>query len=96
MDAADRDKVSKIKSLWIDIGARDADDARACLACGDHPRGHAADLLRVGDGGAAELHHDRPEPSLRRRRRRDRFHLSDPGVRLTGVLLGHCEPLLEA
>ena len=35
MDAADRDKVSKIKSLWIDIGARDADDARSRVAIGD-------------------------------------------------------------
>jgi endoglucanase len=35
MDAGDRDKVSKIKTLWIDIGARDADDARARVAIGD-------------------------------------------------------------
>lgn len=35
MDAADRDKVSKIKSLWIDIGAKDAADAKTRVAVGD-------------------------------------------------------------
>jgi putative aminopeptidase FrvX len=35
MDAADRDKVSKIKSLWIDIGAANADEAKAKVRVGD-------------------------------------------------------------
>ena len=35
MDAEDRKKVSKIEDLWIDIGARDGDDARAHLRVGD-------------------------------------------------------------
>jgi endoglucanase len=35
MDAADREKVSKIKSLWIDIGAKDAADARSRVRVGD-------------------------------------------------------------
>ena len=35
MDAAERDKVSKIKSLWIDIGAQDGDDARSKVSVGD-------------------------------------------------------------
>ena len=39
MDAADRDKVSKIKTLWIDIGAANADDATP---------------VRVGDAGVIE------------------------------------------
>ena len=33
----------------------------ALLARGDEPRGDALQLLRVADGGAAELHHDRAE-----------------------------------
>lgn len=35
MDPADRDKVSKMKSLWIDIGAEDADNARESVEIGD-------------------------------------------------------------
>lgn len=35
MDAEERGKVSKIKSLWIDIGAKDADDARQRVSIGD-------------------------------------------------------------
>jgi endoglucanase len=35
MDAADRDKVSKIKSLWIDIGVANADEAKAKVRVGD-------------------------------------------------------------
>lgn len=35
LDPADRDKVSAIKTLWIDIGARDADEARARVSIGD-------------------------------------------------------------
>lgn len=35
MDPADRDKVSKIKTLWIDIGAKDAKDARRKVEVGD-------------------------------------------------------------
>jgi putative aminopeptidase FrvX len=31
----DMDKVSKIRTLWIDIGAKDADDARSRVAIGD-------------------------------------------------------------
>ncbi|RIK43855.1 MAG: endoglucanase [Chloroflexi bacterium] len=36
MDAADREKVSKIKTLWIDIGAADAADAGAKVRVGDY------------------------------------------------------------
>jgi endoglucanase len=35
MDPDERDKVSAIKTLWIDIGARDAEDARGKVATGD-------------------------------------------------------------
>lgn len=35
MDAGDRDKVSKIEHLWIDIGAKDKDDAKAYVREGD-------------------------------------------------------------
>jgi endoglucanase len=40
MEAEDRKKVSEIKSLWIDIGAKDADEAR--------------DIVRVGDVGVID------------------------------------------
>ena len=39
----------------------DADDAVPFVTGGDEPRGDALQLLRVADGGAAELHHDRAE-----------------------------------
>lgn len=35
MDPDERGKVSKIKTLWIDIGAADGDDARAKVSIGD-------------------------------------------------------------
>lgn len=35
MEGEEREKVSKIKSLWIDIGAKDADDARSKVSVGD-------------------------------------------------------------
>ena len=35
MDLDERGKVSKIKTLWIDIGATDADDARSKVSIGD-------------------------------------------------------------
>jgi putative aminopeptidase FrvX len=35
MDPDERDKVSKIKTLWIDIGAADGDDARSRVSIGD-------------------------------------------------------------
>jgi putative aminopeptidase FrvX len=35
MDAGERDKVSRIKSLWIDIGARDRADAQSKVSIGD-------------------------------------------------------------
>lgn len=35
MDPSDRDKVSKMKTLWIDIGASDAEDARKRVEVGD-------------------------------------------------------------
>jgi hypothetical protein len=37
----------------------DADDAMALLARGDEPRRDPLQLLRVADGGAAELEHER-------------------------------------
>ena len=44
----DMNKVSKIPSLWIDIGARDADDARSQVAIGD-PGVIEQPLLELGD-----------------------------------------------
>lgn len=35
MEAEDRKKVSDIKSLWIDVGAKDADEAREMVRVGD-------------------------------------------------------------
>ncbi len=35
MEAADREKVSKMSTLWVDIGAKDADDARTKVEVGD-------------------------------------------------------------
>jgi endoglucanase len=35
MDSDERDKVSAIKTLWIDIGARDGEEARGRVAIGD-------------------------------------------------------------
>jgi endoglucanase len=35
MDPDERNKVSKMKSLWVDIGAKDADDARTKVEIGD-------------------------------------------------------------
>jgi putative aminopeptidase FrvX len=48
MDAEDLNKVSKIKSLWIDIGARDGDDARSRVAIGD-PGVIEQPLLKLSD-----------------------------------------------
>src|SRR6187551_1579286 len=45
---------------------QDADDAMAGLARGDEALGDALQLVRIADGGAAELHHDRAQ--LRRGR----------------------------
>ena len=63
-----RDLVSEVEQLVGRVAHRreDADDAVALLARGDEARGDALQLLRVADGGAAELHHDRAE--LRRLR----------------------------
>ena len=62
-------------------GGDDPDDACACLLGGDQALGDAADLLGVGDGGAAELHHERAEAGLGRGR-------LDGGDRFIGRL-GH-------
>ena len=35
MEKDDRDKVSKVEDLWIDIGAADRAEARAALRIGD-------------------------------------------------------------
>ena len=40
-------------------GREDADDPMAFLARGDEPRGDPLQLLRIADGGAAELEHER-------------------------------------
>src|SRR5215218_4517750 len=37
MDPDERKKVSEIKSLWIDIGATDADEAKGMVRVGDSP-----------------------------------------------------------
>ena len=44
-------------SVVLPRALKDADDALPVLAGADHARGGALDALRVGDGGAAELHH---------------------------------------
>lgn len=48
MDAAERDKVSKIKSLWIDIGAASGDVAKATVRIGD-PGVVEQPLVEFGD-----------------------------------------------
>ena len=55
MDAGDREKVSKVKSLWIDIGAKDGADAKTKVAVGDsgvveQPVVHLSDDLFAGRG----------------------------------------------
>lgn len=55
LDADDLNKVSKIKTLWIDIGAKDVDDARSRVAIGDpgvieQPLIHLSDDLIASRG----------------------------------------------
>ncbi len=54
------DLVGEVEQLVGRVPHRgqDADDAMALLARGDEPRSDALQLVRVTDGGAAELHHD--------------------------------------
>jgi endoglucanase len=49
MDPDERNKVSKMKTLWIDIGAKDADDARTKVEVGD-PGVVEQPLLELGEG----------------------------------------------
>ena len=57
------DLVGEVEQLVgrVPHGGEDADDAVALLARGDEPCRDALQLVRVADGGAAELHHDRAE-----------------------------------
>ena len=57
------DLVGEVEQLVGRVPHRgeDADDAVALLARGDEACGDALQLVRVGDRGAAELHHDRAE-----------------------------------
>src|ERR687886_2159620 len=50
MEAVERKKVSEIKSLWIDIGAKDGDEAKERVRIGD---------VAVVDRGVLELPNDR-------------------------------------
>ena len=58
-----RDLVGEIEQLVGRVPHRreDADDAVPFVTGGDETSGDALQLLRVADGGAAELHHDRAE-----------------------------------
>ena len=80
-----RDLLGELEQLVGRVPHRgeDADDAMAFLARGDEPRGDPLQLHRVGDGGAAELHHHGAE--LRR------AELRRLGVRVdrrNGLVLG--------
>lgn len=48
-EPADRDKVSKLKTLWVDIGAKDREDAERLVSIGD-PMVVASDLAELPNG----------------------------------------------
>jgi len=48
-EPSDRDKVSKLKTLWVDIGAKDREDALQRVAIGD-PMVVASDLTELPNG----------------------------------------------